>query len=473
MKILSGPSIKQKLTSIIIITSCIALFFACLAFIIFDRVTFQKRLEANIDTITQIAAENSNASLLFNNKLDAIRVLESLKAEKSIEIACIYDSSKTIFATLPVSIDTTIVPKAVELKPLREYKHGYMIVQKLVYDQDKSAVLGLVYVKASMAIMNSRLKQIIYISSLFLLISIFIVSAISLQLQNIITTPILHLASVARDVSLQKDYSVRARKFSGDELGFLTDRFNEMLIQIQEREYALQNAYDELKTKTDELETELNVRRVAEQQLKNSLSEKEVLLREIHHRVKNNLQVISSLIYLQTKNITDIDALRMFRDGQNRVKSMALIHEELYNSKDLSSIDFGAYIKNLSSHLFHSYREESKTIILKSDVDDISLNIDTAINCGMIINELVSNSLKHAFHNMTRGTIHIGLHATNTHKFLMTIGDDGSGFPRHINFRNTTSLGLQLVCNLIDQLNGTIELTNNQGTEFKIVFAES
>jgi two-component sensor histidine kinase len=474
MKILGGPSIKQKLTSIIIITSCIALILACVAFILYDRVTFKKHMRTNIITIAQITAEMCNASLAFNNRADAFQMLSTLKAEESIKAVCVYDTLLHVFAVFPASIDTATLAPLTTLESAVYYIENYMYVKQLVYDQDnKNRVIGLICVKTNMDIINSRLKQIIYISSLFVLVSIFLVSAISLQLQNIITNPILHLSSVAREVSNKKDYSVRARKFGGDELGYLTDRFNEMLAQIQDRDFALQKTYDELKRKAQEIEIELKERMIVERQLRNSLKEKEVLLREIHHRVKNNLQVVSSLLYLQAKNVSDIDALRMFRDGKNRVKSMALIHEELYNSKDLSRIDFKAYIKNLSSNLFGSYREESKTIFLENDVDDISLSIDTAINCGMIINELVSNSLKHAFNKVTKGKIWIKLHASDRNSYLLTIGDDGSGFPGHINFRNTVSLGLQLVCNLTDQLNGKIELRSDNGTEFKIAFTES
>ena len=472
MNVRQGPSIKQKLTSIIIITSCIAVLLACVAFILYDRVTFKHRLVTNVKTIARIIGENSTAAISFGDTTDASHLLASLKVEQDVLKACIYDSNKTVFAVYPATLDRSAFLNINSLKSDIQFHSGSIHLFQLIHDEKSNNPIGVVYIQYSLRVIDSRLKKYIQIASLFVLVAIFIVSAISLKLQHIISNPILHLATVARDVSQKKDFSIRAHRFSSDELGFLTDRFNEMLDQIQERDLALQKTYDELKQKAQELEVELWERRQAEQQLKRSLDEKEVLVREIHHRVKNNLQIISSLIYLQTKNITDPAALRLFRDGDNRVRSMALIHEELYNSKDLAHIDFAAYIKNLTNHLYHSYREENKVVHIKTDVDKISLSMDTAINCGMIINELVSNSLKHAFTKGQAGTIRISLHPTNRTKYLLIVSDDGKGIPSHIDFLNTQSLGLQLVCNLTDQINGTIELNRENGTEFRIAFME-
>lgn len=212
-------------------------------------------------------------------------------------------------------------------------------------------------------------------------------------------------------------------------------------------------------------------RKQAEEQIKASLKEKEVLLKEIHHRIKNNLQVISSLLNLQSGYIIDKDAIEMFKESQNRVKSMALIHEKLYQSKDLARIDFAEYIRNLTNYLFRSYGVTSNRIKLKKNVDDVFLGLDTAIPCGLIINELVSNSLKHAFPDGKEGEIHICLFLDND-KFTLIVRDNGVGFPKDLDFRNTESLGLQLVITLVEQLEGTIDLKRSGGTEFKIIFTE-
>lgn len=208
-----------------------------------------------------------------------------------------------------------------------------------------------------------------------------------------------------------------------------------------------------------------------EDQIKASLKEKEVLLREIHHRVKNNLQIISSLLNLQSRYIKDKQVLHVFQESQDRIKSMVLIHKKLYQSKDLARIDFAEYVRSLIADLFRSYKADYDLITLKTNIDDVFLGIDTAIPCGLIINELVSNSLKYAFGD-GQGEIRIDLHSEKEGKFTLIVSDSGVGFPEDLDFRNTESLGLQLACTLVDQLQGTIGLDRTGGTKFKIAFTE-
>jgi PAS domain S-box-containing protein len=189
---------------------------------------------------------------------------------------------------------------------------------------------------------------------------------------------------------------------------------------------------------------DLTERQRAEQQIKASLREKEVLLKEIHHRVKNNLQVIVSLLNLQSKHVKDKHDLEIFKDSQNRIKSMAFIHDKLYQSKDLASIDFAEYIENLASHLFTTYSVSSSAIKLVADVKDVPLDINSAIPCGLIINELISNSLKYAFPDGQGGKILIKLYASKDDTFTLIISDKGIGLPEDLDFRNTESLGLQV-----------------------------
>jgi PAS domain S-box-containing protein len=216
---------------------------------------------------------------------------------------------------------------------------------------------------------------------------------------------------------------------------------------------------------------DITKRKRAEEQIKASLREKEVLLKEIHHRVKNNLQAISSLLYLQSRNVKDQETFEMFQDSQNRVKSMSLVHERLYQSQDLARVDFAEYVRNLANHLFRSYGGNTNVIQLRLNVNDVFLGVDTAIPCGLIINELVSNSLKHAFPEGRAGEIRIELRADDGQLTLM-VSDNGVGFLEDLDFRDTASLGLQLVNMLVEQLEGTIELDRSGGTAFKITFRE-
>ncbi len=216
---------------------------------------------------------------------------------------------------------------------------------------------------------------------------------------------------------------------------------------------------------------DITERKNIEIQLKNSIKEKEMLLKEIHHRVKNNLMIISSLLNLQSRQIKDKASKDIFKESQNRARSMALIHERLYQSTDLKRIDFGDYIGSLSKELFHTYAGDLGHIELKVNVDDIFLDINTAIPLGLIVNELITNSLKHAFPEGKMGEINIDFHPQDDH-FEFSVKDNGIGFPKDLDFHNTNSLGMQMVTSLTDQIDGEIELNRSQGTEFKITFKD-
>ena len=221
---------------------------------------------------------------------------------------------------------------------------------------------------------------------------------------------------------------------------------------------------------------DISKRKQMEEQIKASLEEKEVLLREIHHRVKNNMQIIISLLELQKKHIMDEKALEIFTDSQQRVKSMALVHEKLYQSVNLAKIDFAGYIKSLTNTLLLAYATKDN-ISFSIDVEDISLSIDVAIPCGLILNELVSNSLKHAFPEGRAPSsygkkceIKIILRSVDDNDIELIVSDNGVGLPADLDFRKTKSLGWQLVVALVNQLEGNIELNRIEGTEFRIRF---
>ncbi|MCK4829572.1 sensor histidine kinase [bacterium] len=214
-------------------------------------------------------------------------------------------------------------------------------------------------------------------------------------------------------------------------------------------------------------------RKQAEDQLKASVKEKEILLKELHHRVKNNLQVISSLLNLQSKYFDDEKYRQFYRESQDRIKSMVLIHEKLYQSKDLANINTSDYINILLKHLFNSYNVSPGTIDLKVSIENITIDIDTAIPCGLIINELISNALKYAFVKRSKdkkAEIKIKFYRDKADNVELIISDNGIGFPKNLDFRNTKSLGLQLVCSLVDQLGGNIKLDRSKGTVFTIKF---
>jgi PAS domain S-box-containing protein len=214
-------------------------------------------------------------------------------------------------------------------------------------------------------------------------------------------------------------------------------------------------------------------KKIADEQIKASLREKEVLLKEIHHRVKNNLQVISSLLNLQSGYLKDNKFKEMFEESQNRIRSMALVHEGLYESENMSIVDFRAYIDQLTAQLIVAHGVDSNLIKIKSNVRKVYLDLDRAIPCGLIINELISNCLKHAFPAGRGGEVNIELQRDVENMYVLTVEDNGIGIPKDLDFKNTQTLGLQVVNTLVGQIDGTIELNQQNGTNISIFFPAS
>ncbi len=244
-------------------------------------------------------------------------------------------------------------------------------------------------------------------------------------------------------------------------------------LTLQERKRAqefLEQTNVELERRVAERTADLSL---ANTSLTNSLAEKDVLLKEVHHRVKNNLQVISSLLNLQSGYIKDPTALQVFIESRNRVRSMALIHEKLYQSADLSRIDFEDYIRTLSNGLLAGFVGKGSKVHISVEVEKIMLPVDSAVPCGLIVNELVTNCFKYAFNAETGGQIQISMRRVDDKDLLLRVSDNGVGFPKDVDFRNTESLGMQLVTTLAEQIDGTIALMNGTGTTFEITFPEA
>ena len=212
-------------------------------------------------------------------------------------------------------------------------------------------------------------------------------------------------------------------------------------------------------------------RRLAEEELNASLNEKELLLREINHRVKNNLQIVSSLLNLQSRQLSDPDAQQMLKGSQSRIWSMALVHEKLYQSEDLARVNFAEYLRGLTAELDDSYHFSSRDIRVKIDAGNVVLGVDAAIPCGLIVNELVTNSLKHAYPADTGGEIRVVLQAEGNQNYL-AVSDGGIGFPGDFNIGSSESLGLKLVEALASQLGGTLALSSDDGAGVVITFSQ-
>jgi PAS domain S-box-containing protein len=217
--------------------------------------------------------------------------------------------------------------------------------------------------------------------------------------------------------------------------------------------------------------SDVTKRKEAESLLRQAVDEKELLLREVYHRVKNNLQVVSSLLGLQSRTVTDPKMVELLRESQNRIKSVALVHEKLYQSQELAKIKLSEYVKSLATYLLDAYGAP-KRVKLKINVDkNIQLDSEKAMVCGLIISELVSNALKHAFSDQPGGEIRIDLGPAGDHEISLSVQDNGKGLRDGLNIAERTSLGLKLVNALVSQLKGKIEVGGSQGTRIRITFA--
>lgn len=222
-----------------------------------------------------------------------------------------------------------------------------------------------------------------------------------------------------------------------------------------------------------ELERKEKKRQEAEEYLRKSLEEKDILLREVHHRVKNNLQIISSILRMQSRNIDDPKLKDVLQESQNRIHSMALIHENLYNNKSLADIKFSSYIKSLSGNIARTYASQQANVHFDYQIDDAYLPMDIAIPCGLIINELISNSFKYAFLDKASGTISIHFINKLDNEFQLIVSDDGIGIPDEIDITKTKSLGMKILHKLVQQIEGELHSDFSNGTKFTIIFKTS
>jgi two-component sensor histidine kinase/HAMP domain-containing protein len=290
-------------------------------------------------------------------------------------------------------------------------------------------------------------------------IVVFVVVIFAFHLTKSITKP-LEMVRAATDKIGKGDLDSVVDIDSKDEIGQLADSFNRMKQDLKN-----------VTASRDELDKEIAERKKAEEQVKRSLGEKEVLLKEIHHRVKNNMNVVTSLLGLQEKYVEDEKSRNMFKECRDRINSMARIHEKLYQTRDFTNIDFSAYVETLARDLFSSYHINAADVKMNVSAPGVSFGVDLIIPCGLIINELVSNALKYAFQNGRKGEINVVAKSENSSHAIM-VSDNGSGLPDGFDVNNTDSLGFLLVNALVRQLDGSIELDRTQGTRFTITFKE-
>jgi len=358
-------------------------------------------------------------------------------------------------------------------------KHIHKEVFHYAYRFNYSGInWGWIHLGLSLGKYNKEITGTMWNTFLLALLSLIIGFIASMLFARRLIKPIQALDAISQQIAAG-NLRVRAHISTGDELESLAYSFNQMTDKLQrsqdELEQRVKDRTTELAAVNKKLISEIEARKKTQNEIAASLKEKEVLLKEIHHRVKNNLQIISSLLYLQSRNITDEETAMLFTDSRNRIISMALIHENLYRSDNLAQINIEEYLQNLTRELSSSYAQEGKNIQLSLNIESIPLGIDKAIPVGLIVNELISNAYKYAFEpdfQPANGVnkINVSLKLAENRQVRLSVTDNGKGLPADMDFRASPSLGLQLVNSLSGQLDAEISCNTKNGTAFNIRF---
>ena len=309
---------------------------------------------------------------------------------------------------------------------------------------------------------------------LILLIVLLAGCAIAFVSSNVITKPLAHLIEVVRAVG-SGDLSRKSTIYSNDEIGLLAASFNEMTASLSSArakllDYSL-NLEMRVIERTDKLQEEVTERKRIEALLMVSLGEKELLLKEVHHRVKNNMAVISSLLSLQAGYVDDEKLLGIFKESQNRIRSMALVHDKLYQSEDFSHINLKDYVISLVENIRYAFTSD-KRIKINTEIEELNMEMDTLIPCGLIINELITNAFMHAFGKTDDPEVRVVIKRADNGNIALSVADNGSGLPEGFDTVSSKGLGLRLVQALIKQLGGMHEMGSELGTEFRVIFPE-
>jgi two-component sensor histidine kinase len=313
----------------------------------------------------------------------------------------------------------------------------------------EGTVLGAVSIKIPLTESFSRIRALQYLFIVFGLAGILLMTVLVLLIVRITHKPILSLLETVREFGVAHEDMALSLE-GGDEIALMSRNVDIVFQYLQENISALKER---------------------KAQLSQSLKDKEILLKEVHHRVKNNLQIVSSLLSLQLETLEDRTSIEALKNSLIRIKSMALIHQKLYESSDMSKLSMIEYIQELTAEILQSYDSTSERAALKLDITVAELYVDKVISCGLIICELVTNSLKYSFTDGRKGEIRIAFHQDAAGKYTLIVGDNGLGLPEGFDFNNRKTLGLQLVHDLVTRkLHGTIEIDRCNGVEFKMLF---
>ena len=509
--------IRQKILSLLMMVNITTLLMVFGGFLIYDRWELRQNIIAQNGTIADLLAYNCTTALLFNDEKDARETLAVLKTKPSVISASVFTEKGTLLATYARTDQKKVCGISHEiLKSGHYFKNGIFYYHKVVELAHKR--IGTLCIQSEMHELTEITKYHAYIASLGLLLAIFFSFLLSIKMQKTVVRPILDLEAISNSVSQEGDYSVRGKKHGNDEIGSLVDAFNKMLHQIEQQDSALKQARktaenatlealqlaeglrqanmkleNEIKIRKDvektlqkhreDLETriwertvtlhqtnqkltgEISERMTAEKKIQDSLDEKVLLLGEIHHRVKNNLQVISSLLDLTRRRTLNPEAQMVLADARSKIYTMALVHSQLYRSESFSRIDMAVHIRKLLGSINQIYTNSHRRIHPIIECSHVFLSVTQAIPCALVLNEVIANVYKHAYPEDAKGECFISMTEVEKKRIHFCVRDEGVGIPESIDIEHSETLGLKLIRNLIrKQLKGDVRFESGKGT---------
>ena len=514
--------IKQKFLLVMMAVNVTTLLVAFATFLIYDRWEIRRTMVKQTNTIADILAHNCNAALLFHETEDARETLAFVKTIPSIVAVWVFTTKGA-----PLAHYVRENPGSPEIPPLIQedsfgFKAQFLNLYKVVRTEGNP--IGSIYIKADMQQMMQLFFSHFIIACFGLLFALIISLLLTLMLQKNVVNPIADLASLARMVSKEKDFSVRARKYGEDEIGSLVDAINDMLRQIESQNASIVQAGNRAEESAREalglaervtranlkLENEIRIRKdvektlqkhresleerilertsdlreanqrlteeiservAAEKKIQDSLDEKVLLLGEIHHRVKNNLQVISSLMDLTRRRTLNEEAKMVLADARSKIYAMSLVHSQLYRSESFTRIDMAVHIRRLLASMGQVYTNSYRRIRPRIECAHVLLTVTQAIPCALVLNELMSNVYKHAFPKDAKGECLITMEEVEEKRVHFRVRDNGVGIPEDIDIEGSETLGLKLIRNLVrKQLKGEVWFKNNNGMDIVAEF---
>jgi len=474
MKRFKDLTIRNKLLTIIMGVNLLLLMPSFSFMMFYGTWVLQDEAKRSISTSADIIGHNCAAALIFQDAADAADMMSAFKADVSILRACLFDKNGTILAgyarkgsSCPAAPD--------QVRPDGFYfENGGLSCFRSVYLE--GIPVGTVAIQTDLGFMHALMKRAFFVVTSAILLSFFCVLLLSLRLQRIITEPLTQLAHMARSISKDRDYSVRAVRETNDETGTLVDAFNNMLVELHSHQVHLEQLVKdrtaELEQANETLHREIEERKAVEAKLRASLDEKSTLLGEVHHRVRNNLQVISSLLGLTHRRTLNAEARQVIEETQSRIFAMAMIHSHLYRSGDFNQIDMKDHIRRLWSSIQQVNEPLKRNVTLEIDCEEIYLNMLQAIPCSLVLNEAITNVFKYAYDEGAGGPCHISVKRCGDRRIGMRIRDEGRGIPEAMDVDQTDTLGLKLMRNLVRrQLEGEFRVERNGGTEIWIEFS--